>query len=91
MLLGMFPFEHAHHPDPNTEAAHIEVWLNQIKTCWRDHPRVKAVLSRAMSAEVADLLDKLFELDEVSQQMTNDGHDGATALAGNSVNRQNRH
>lgn len=26
MLLGMFPYEHAEHPDPNTSAAQIEVW-----------------------------------------------------------------
>ena len=26
MLLGMFPYEHSEHPDPNTSAAQIEVW-----------------------------------------------------------------
>ncbi len=25
MLLGMFPFEHAEHPDPNSSDAHVEV------------------------------------------------------------------
>ena len=27
MLLGMFPFEHAEHPDPNSSDAHVEVRL----------------------------------------------------------------
>ena len=25
MLLGMFPFEHTEHPDPNSSEAHVEV------------------------------------------------------------------
>lgn len=26
MLLGMFPFDHVDHPDPNTNEAQLEVW-----------------------------------------------------------------
>jgi serine/threonine protein kinase len=33
MLLGMFPFEHSEHPDPNSSDAHVEVgWAGP--RCW---------------------------------------------------------
>jgi hypothetical protein len=32
----MFPFDHADHPDPNSSAAHAEVWLQQCKSSWRE-------------------------------------------------------
>lgn len=63
MLLGMFPYEHNEHPDPNTSAAQIEVWLQQIKQKWRENSRVKDAAVR-LSPECRDLLDKVFELNE---------------------------
>eukprot|EP00803_Ostreobium_quekettii_P006140 evm.model.scf_58.12 EVM.evm.TU.scf_58.12 scf_58:110984-115751(+) len=63
MLLGMFPYEHSEHPDPNTSAAQIEVWLQQIKQKWRENSRVKDAAVR-LSPECRDLLDKVFELNE---------------------------
>ncbi|MEW5307987.1 MAG: hypothetical protein WDW38_000382 [Sanguina aurantia] len=68
MLLGMFPFEHTDHPDPNSSAAHVEVWLQQIKTSWRENSRV-AEHAQRLSADCTDLLDKIFDLDE-SQRIT---------------------
>eukprot|EP01023_Acetabularia_acetabulum_P049871 TRINITY_DN5354_c0_g1_i1.p1 TRINITY_DN5354_c0_g1~~TRINITY_DN5354_c0_g1_i1.p1 ORF type:complete len:330 (+),score=48.80 TRINITY_DN5354_c0_g1_i1:3-992(+) len=63
MLLGMFPFEHSNHPNPDRSAAYLEVWLQQIKSSWRENPRVSRHASR-LSRECRDLLDKIFELDE---------------------------
>ncbi|KAF5839520.1 kinase-like domain-containing protein [Dunaliella salina] len=63
MMLGMFPFEHSDHPDPNSSQAHAEVWLQQIKTNWREAPRI-AESAKKLSPECQDLLDKMFDLDE---------------------------
>jgi len=63
MLLGMFPYEHSEHPDPNTSAAQIEVWLQQIKQKWRESTRIKEAAVR-LSPECRDMLDKVFELNE---------------------------
>eukprot|EP00798_Chlamydomonas_sp_ICE-L_P019999 gene19999-26712_t len=63
MLLGMFPFEHTEHPDPNSSEAHVEVWLQQIKCSWRENPRVSDSAAK-LSESCRDLLDKIFELDE---------------------------
>eukprot|EP01026_Neomeris_dumetosa_P041995 TRINITY_DN34879_c0_g1_i2.p1 TRINITY_DN34879_c0_g1~~TRINITY_DN34879_c0_g1_i2.p1 ORF type:complete len:419 (+),score=37.78 TRINITY_DN34879_c0_g1_i2:178-1434(+) len=63
MLLGMFPFDHTNHPNPNRSAAYLEVWLQQIKTSWRENPRVSKQAQR-LSPECKDLLDKIFQLDE---------------------------
>eukprot|EP00210_Caulerpa_lentillifera_P007428 g7099.t1 len=63
MLLGMFPYEHSEHPDPNTSAAQIEVWLQQIKSKWRENGRIRDAAKR-LSSECQDLLDHIFELDE---------------------------
>ncbi len=58
MLLGMFPFEHSESPDPNSSHAHIEVWLQQVKCCWRENPRV-AEFAAKLSTSCQDLLDKV--------------------------------
>mmetsp|Transcript_7770 Transcript_7770/g.19278 ORF Transcript_7770/g.19278 Transcript_7770/m.19278 type:complete len:422 (-) Transcript_7770:514-1779(-) len=66
MLLGMFPFEHSEHPDPNSSDAHVEVWLQQIKCSWRENPRVAASAAK-LSPNCRDLLDKIFEMDEAKR------------------------
>mmetsp|Transcript_4620 Transcript_4620/g.7936 ORF Transcript_4620/g.7936 Transcript_4620/m.7936 type:complete len:437 (+) Transcript_4620:190-1500(+) len=66
MLLGMFPFEHAEHPDPNSSDAHVEVWLQQIKCSWRENPRI-AQYATKLSEPCRDLLDKIFEMDEAKR------------------------
>lgn len=66
MCLGMFPFEHAEHPDPNSSDAHVEVWLQQIKFSWRENPRV-AESANKLSPNCRDLLDKIFEMDEAKR------------------------
>lgn len=63
MLLGMFPYEHSEHPDPNTSAAQIEVWLQQIKSKWRENARVRDAAGR-LSQNCRDLLDHIFDLNE---------------------------
>lgn len=66
MLFGAFPFEHVNHPNPNTQEAHVEVWLQQQHVGWRSTRRAKTALAGgALSPEATDLLDSLFELDEV--------------------------
>lgn len=59
----MFPYEHSEHPDPNTSAAQIEVWLQQIKSKWRENGRIRDAAKR-LSPECQDLLDHIFDLDE---------------------------
>ncbi|KAJ9519027.1 hypothetical protein QJQ45_026294 [Haematococcus lacustris] len=66
MLLGMFPFEHNEHPDPNSSDAHVEVFLQQIKCSWRENPRI-ADFARKLSDNCRDLLDKIFEMDEAKR------------------------
>ncbi|KAL6745635.1 kinase-like domain-containing protein [Haematococcus lacustris] len=63
MLLGMFPFEHSEHPDPNSSDAHAEVFLQQVKCSWRENPRI-ADSARKLSDNCRDLLDKIFEMQE---------------------------
>eukprot|EP01025_Chloroclados_australasicus_P034876 TRINITY_DN3560_c2_g1_i1.p1 TRINITY_DN3560_c2_g1~~TRINITY_DN3560_c2_g1_i1.p1 ORF type:complete len:418 (+),score=50.04 TRINITY_DN3560_c2_g1_i1:200-1453(+) len=63
MLLGMFPFEHNEHPNPSQSAAYLEVWLQQIKSSWRENQRVAKYATR-LSPECCELLDRIFELDE---------------------------
>ncbi|GAX84005.1 hypothetical protein CEUSTIGMA_g11430.t1 [Chlamydomonas eustigma] len=63
MLLGMFPYDHTEHPDPNSSDAHVEVWLQQVKCCWREVPAVSEN-AKKLSSDCVDLLDKMFERDE---------------------------
>lgn len=63
MLLGMFPYDHTEHPDPNSSDAHIEVWMQQNRFSWRESPAV-AESARKLSLECQDLLDKMFDRDE---------------------------
>jgi hypothetical protein len=51
--------------DANSEAAHQEVWLGQQKHNWRDVPSVKRISDGGLSREAEQLLDALFEIDEV--------------------------
>ncbi|BDA43928.1 Serine/threonine-protein kinase SRK2H [Coccomyxa sp. Obi] len=63
MLLGTFPFDHIENPDPNTSEAHLEVWMQQIRTPWTDIPHIKNMVEK-LSPEVTDLLNKIFVIDE---------------------------
>lgn len=71
MLLGMFPYEHSEHPDPNTSAAQIEVWLQQMKTKWRENARVRDAAAK-LSPECRDMLDHIFDLDEKRRMSVDD-------------------
>lgn len=66
MLLGMFPFEHDQHVDPNTNDAQLEVWLQQIQTAWNANPRVIRK-AEALSPPCNDLLSRIFEVDEAKR------------------------
>ncbi|GMH37429.1 hypothetical protein BSKO_05302 [Bryopsis sp. KO-2023] len=71
MLLGMFPYEHSEHPDPNTSAAQIEVWLQQIKSKWRENARVRDAAAK-LSPECQDMLDHIFDLNEKRRMSVED-------------------
>lgn len=58
MLLGMFPYDHESHPDPNSSAAHVEVFLEQQQYSWRQTPRVASHAAK-LSESCRDLLDKV--------------------------------
>ncbi|CAK0779486.1 hypothetical protein CVIRNUC_004786 [Coccomyxa viridis] len=63
MLLGTFPFDHTENPDPNSQEAHLEVWMQQIKSDWKEIPHIKPSLSK-LSDEVKLLLDRIFKVNE---------------------------
>ncbi|KAG2492153.1 hypothetical protein HYH03_009644 [Edaphochlamys debaryana] len=66
MLLGMFPYDHIDHPDPNTSEAHIEVYMEQMKAGgvdWHKAPRVTQHV-KLISESCRDLLGKMLDLDE---------------------------
>lgn len=60
MLVGVFPFETQDDNFSNT-AGLYDIWLQQIKTSWREVPNNTGAVSR-LSPEIKDLLDKMFEV-----------------------------
>jgi len=65
MLFGFFPFDHEAHPDPNSDAASMDVWLAATKGGWRANPRVvSGGLALRISGEASDFLDRLLTFDE---------------------------
>jgi serine/threonine protein kinase len=65
MLFGFFPFDHEAHPDPNSDAASMDVWIAATRGGWRANPRVvSGKLATRISTEAADLLDRLLQFDE---------------------------
>lgn len=60
MLLGMFPFE-THDDGVNSTAGLHDIWLQQIKTSWRDNPNNSNVANK-LSPECCDLLDRMFDV-----------------------------
>ncbi|CAL5218912.1 g658 [Coccomyxa viridis] len=71
MLLGTFPFDHTEHPDPNSPEAHLEVWMQQVKSDWKEVSAIKPSLNK-LSDEVKVLLDKIFKVNE-KERITIDG------------------
>ncbi|KAG1655320.1 hypothetical protein FOA52_006619 [Chlamydomonas sp. UWO 241] len=66
MLLGMFPYDHPDHPDPNSSAAHNEVFRQQIRTAWQKCPNVGDMATK-LSPQCCDLLDRMFDRDEATR------------------------
>ncbi|KAJ9514737.1 hypothetical protein QJQ45_028510 [Haematococcus lacustris] len=60
MLVGVFPFE-TQDDNFNNTAGLYDIWLQQIKTSWRDTPSNSNAVAK-LSPEVKDLLDKMFEV-----------------------------
>ncbi|KAG1662635.1 hypothetical protein FOA52_009620 [Chlamydomonas sp. UWO 241] len=60
MLVGVFPFETQDDNFSNT-AGLYDIWLQQIKTSWREVPNNSSAASR-LSPELKELLDKMFEV-----------------------------
>ncbi|DBA96843.1 hypothetical protein WJX82_009463 [Trebouxia sp. C0006] len=63
MLLGTFPFDHTEHPDPNTSEAHLEVWLQQVRSLWSEIPHIQKAVEK-LSKECMDLLNRIFVVDD---------------------------
>ncbi|KAK9809119.1 hypothetical protein WJX72_009585 [[Myrmecia] bisecta] len=63
MLLGTFPFDHTEHPDPNTSEAHLEVWLQQVRSRWSEIPHIRQAVEK-LSKDCMDLLNRIFVIDE---------------------------
>uniref|UniRef100_A0A7R9VAN3 cyclin-dependent kinase n=1 Tax=Chlamydomonas euryale TaxID=1486919 RepID=A0A7R9VAN3_9CHLO len=60
MLVGVFPFETQDDNFSNT-AGLYDIWLQQIKTSWREAPNNSSAASR-LSPELKDMLDRMFEV-----------------------------
>ncbi|EFJ44395.1 hypothetical protein VOLCADRAFT_118773 [Volvox carteri f. nagariensis] len=65
MLVGMFPFE-TQDDNFNNTAGLYDIWLQQIKTSWREVPNNTSAASR-LSPELKDLLDKMFHVKQESR------------------------
>ncbi|GLI63203.1 hypothetical protein VaNZ11_006102 [Volvox africanus] len=60
MLIGMFPFE-TQDDNYNNTAGLYDIWLQQVKSSWKDVPNNLSAASR-LSPELKDLLDKMFDV-----------------------------
>lgn len=60
MLVGIFPFE-TQDDNFNNTAGLYDIWLQQIKTSWRDLPNNSSAVVK-LTPELKDLLDKMFEV-----------------------------
>ncbi|KAG2451796.1 hypothetical protein HYH02_003572 [Chlamydomonas schloesseri] len=65
MLVGMFPFE-TQDDNFNNTAGLYDIWLQQIKTSWREVPNNTSAASR-LTPELKDLLDKMFDVKQESR------------------------
>ncbi|GFR52332.1 hypothetical protein Agub_g14872 [Astrephomene gubernaculifera] len=66
MLLGRFPYDHAGHPDPNSDGAHVEVLAEQMQVVegeWAKSPRLAPYVA-LLSEQCRDFLAKLLDADE---------------------------
>ena len=46
MQIGDFPFDHTENVDPNTAAAYMEVWLQQIRTQFKELPHIQEKVAK---------------------------------------------
>jgi hypothetical protein len=44
--VGVFPFDHKEHLDPNTAAAYMEVWLQQVQTSFAELPHIQEQIAK---------------------------------------------
>ncbi|KXZ42321.1 hypothetical protein GPECTOR_162g136 [Gonium pectorale] len=65
MLVGMFPFE-TQDDNFNNTAGLYDIWLQQIKTSWREAPNNSSAASR-LTPELKDLLDRMFDVKQESR------------------------
>lgn len=64
MLLGQFPFESMEDSEATgqeTVGLH-DIWMQQIRTSWRDNPRTHKVVQGRLDPLLHDLLDRMFEV-----------------------------
>ncbi|GFR50263.1 hypothetical protein Agub_g12450, partial [Astrephomene gubernaculifera] len=65
MLVGMFPFE-TQDDNFNNTAGLYDIWLQQIKTSWREVPNNTHAASR-LTPELKELLDRMFDVKQESR------------------------
>lgn len=68
MLLGAFPYDHTDNPDPNTDAAHAEVWLKQMTERWNEVPHMREAIEK-LSFDCKNLLNHIFSV-KVNERIT---------------------
>ena len=57
--VGVFPFDHKEHLDPNTTAAYMEVWLQQVQTRFSELPHIQEQIAKEVRYWV---LSRVFSL-----------------------------
>ncbi|MEW5300496.1 MAG: hypothetical protein WDW36_003426 [Sanguina aurantia] len=65
MLVGMFPFE-TQDDNFNNTAGLYDIWLQQIKTSWRELPNNSSVAPK-LTSDLKDMLDKMFDVKSESR------------------------
>ena len=46
LQIGDFPFDHTENVDPNTAAAYMEVWLQQIRNQFTELPHIQEKVAK---------------------------------------------
>lgn len=50
LQIGVFPFDHTENEDPNSAAAYMEVWLQQIRSQFTELPHIQETIANEVCA-----------------------------------------
>ena len=48
--LGTFPFDNVEHSDADTDAAHRELWRQQMENSWKNRPHIRNMVGQVRPA-----------------------------------------